>query len=317
MKYDLEEIRKLIDIRIDLEKYPEENGWQSVLCADIVFYFDGWTDTLKLNADGLMAFYTQAMEMIGPDMRWVLINGEGKFRKINKKMFEMLPFWISPEGPDQGSYGVNMQGGVEKNGRVDKSFVFHRSAGSFIRLTLPVEYMLEDLARFAKLGCDLGQRLRFTTGSAGFSVNLTPGQWQWLEGEHIYMLSRRFSGLDLGVPASWSKYAIQGLKTVNWLTFLSDGIAQGIGGQANIKTKLSDSSQLTELDYGVMIQAGLTPLLGDVNLQEDMRAYSDVARLLKPISLPGDTVPSGFWVNGGEVNTHRWLNRFHLPNWGL
>lgn len=317
MTYDLKSLRELINIRIDLEKYPAENGWQSVFCADIVFYFDGWVDTLKLNAEGLMDCYKLAIELVGDDMRWVLINGEGHFRKINKKMFEMLPFWVSSDGPDEGTYGVNMQGGPEKNGRIDKGFVFHRSIASSIRLTLPVEYMLDDPERFAKLASAMAQRLKFATGSAGFSVNLVPEQWQWMEGEHLYMLSRRFSGLDLGVPGKWSKYAIRGLKTVNWLTFLGDGMAQGVGGRSGIKSNLPGSSTLTELDHGVMIQAGVTPLLGDVNLQEDMSAYRDVARVLKPVSLPGEIVPAECWIIGGEANTHRWLNRFHLQNWGL
>lgn len=317
MNDDLKSLRKLIDVRVDIGQYPILNGWKCVLCADIVLYFDGWTDTLKLNADGLTDFYREAMALVGTDMRWVLINGEGHFRKVNKKMFDMLPFWVSADGPDQGTYGVNMQGGPEQNGRIDKSFTFHRGVSSYIRLTLPVECMLEDLECFANLAKGMVQRMRFASGSAGLSVNLTPDQWQRNEGEHLYMLSRRFSGLDIGITRLWSKYAIQGLKTVNWLTFLGDGLMSRMGGRNGVKLALPGNAPVTDLNHGAMIQAGPRPLLGDGNTQEDMSAYAGVARALTPLSLPGDVVPPEFGANGGEENTHRWLNRFQLQNYGL
>lgn len=317
MNYDLTALRDLINVRIDVEKYPEMNGWQSVLCVDINLYFDGWVDTLKINSAGLMNFYEKAVELVGSDMRWVLINGEGHFRKINKKMFDMLPFWVSPDGPDLGTNGLNMQGGPEKNGRIDKGFAFHRSVASYIRLTLPVEFMLDDPRRFVNLVSSMVKQMRFSSGSAGFSVNLTPDQWEQADGGHLYMLSRRFSGLDLGVPKDWSRFCIHGLKSVNWLTFIGDGLSESIGGRNAIKASLLNKAFCMDLDHSLMIQAGHSPLLGDMNLQEDMSSYRDVALALKSISLPGTDVPAGFWGIGGAENTHRWLNRFHLPNWGL
>ncbi len=311
MDYNLEALRKLINVYFESEDYPSENGWQCVLCADIIVYFDGWTDTLQVNEPGIQDFYTRAMELVAKDVRWVLVNGEGHFRKANKKMFDMVPFWISPDGPVDGTVGVNMQGGPEKNGRTDSGFELHRSIASHLRLTLPVEYMLEDPVRFAQLAEAMVKRLRFVSGSAGFSLNLIPEQWQQFEGEHIHMLTRRFVGLDIGVPWDWSKYAIEGLKTVNWLTFIGDGLAQRMGGRAGVRSALPADAPVTELEHGLMIQAGPRPLLGDVNRPEDITAYRKIAQALKPLSIPSSMIRPGLFWLGGHENTLWWLSRFH------
>jgi len=308
MSLGLDELREVVNVNYRDERFPSENGWQCVLCADIIVYFDGWTDTLKQNLAGIMDFYTQTMELVGKEVRWVLVNGEGHFRKVNRKMFDMVPFWVSPEGPDVGTVGVNMQGGPEKNGRTDRGFELHRSVASHVRLTLPVEFMLEDPERFSQLAHRMVKRLRFASGSAGFSVNLIPERWQNAEGGHIHMLTRRFLGLDVGVPWDWSDYAIHGLKTVNWLTLIGAGLAQRMDGSGGVKASLPAGTPVTELEHGVMIQAGPRPCLGDVNSQDDMTAYRNVPRALKPLAIPVSLRVR--WL-GGHENTLGWLSRFN------
>jgi len=253
-------------------------------------------------------------------MKWVLINGEGKFRKITRKVFDMIPFWLSPEGREPGIRGINLQGGPDRNGRIDKGFSFHHSTRSHLRLTLLVEYMLEDPQRFATLAKTMVGRLKFATGNAGFSVNMYLGGIgnDREEGSHIHMLSRRFDGLDLGVPWDSAYYAKHGLRTINWLTFVGDGVLERMNGRDAVKAALPHDLPVTNLDHGLMIQTGPRPMLGDVNRQEDLGAYYRVGCALRPLALnlPAILDPETFRLEGygrdigGSVNTERWCKRF-------
>ncbi len=311
----LDEYRNIINQYYKLEDYPEENGWHYVLCANIVLYFEGFQQPLKSNRQGILDFYGRSMDLVKGDMKWVQINGAGHVRKITKKVFDMIPFWVSPEGPDKGIFGVDLQGGLEKNGRTDKGFSFYHFTRSYLCLTLPVEYMLDDPQRFVGLAKSMVSHLKFVSGNAGFSVNMRPDSGvDREEGSHIYMLSRRFDGLDLGAPWDSAFYAIHGLRTINWLTFVGDGLAERMKGRDGVKAALPQGIPVTDLDHGLMIQAGPTPILGDVNLQEDMSDYYRIGRALKPLAFPIPLIdeshtnyPSKI---GGEENSERWHKRF-------
>jgi Protein of unknown function (DUF3396) len=319
-KERLGELRNIVNTYHKAEPPFDDTGWKSIICADIVIYFEGFDESLKTNASGILDFYNHAMALVKGEMKWALINGEGKFRKITKKAFDMIPFWLSPEGREPSIRGVDMQGGPDRNGRIDKSFSFHHSTRSHLRLTLPVEYMLEDPQRFIDLARQMVGRLKFATGNAGFSVNM------YLdgigndreEGSHIYMLSRRFDGLDLGVPWDSAYYAKHGLRTINWLTFIGDDIIERINGRDAVKGSLPQGIPVTDLDHGLMIQAGPRPILGDTNRQEDLGDYYRVGRALRPFALhlpaildPETSRMEGYGSRiGGIDNTERWHKRF-------
>lgn len=311
----LDEYRNIINQYFEWKDYPDENGWRYVLCANIVLYFEGFQQPLKSNRQGILDFYDRSMELVKGDMKWVQINAAGHFRKITKKVFDMIPFWVSPEGPDKGILGVDMQGGPEKNGRIDKGFSFYHFDRSCLCLTLPVEYMLDDPQRFADLAKSMTSHLKFVSGNAGFAVSMYPdGGVDREEGSHIYMLSRRFDGLDLGAPRDSAFYAIHGLRTINWLTFVGDGLAGRMNGRDGVKAALPQHIPFTDLDHGLMIQAGPKPILGDVNLQENMSDYYRVGRALKPLTFPMPIVSEFHrtypYAIGGQENSERWHKRF-------
>lgn len=319
-KKELDALRSIINTYYEIDPAYDENGWSGILCADIVVYFEGFDQSLKDNAAGILDFYNQSMALVKNEMKWALINGEGKIRKINKKVFDMIPFWLSPEGPDGGIRGVDMQGGPERNGRIDMGFSFHHSTRSHLRLTLPVEYMLDDPQRFANLAKAMVGRLKFATGNAGFSVNMALDGIgdDRAEDSHVYMLSRRFDGLDIGVPWDSAYYGKHGLRTINWLTFVGDDLMQRMQGRENVRAALPPDIPVTDLEHGLMIQASPQPVLGDVNRQERPDDYYRVGRALQPLALqlpaildPETTRVEGYGSRiGGHDNTERWCKRF-------
>jgi hypothetical protein len=132
------------------------------------------------------------------------------------------------------------------------------------------------------------------------------------------MLSRRFDGLDIGIPTdqSSSEYGALGLRTINWLTFVGDTIAEKMQGRDGVKIALPPDIPVTDLDHGLMIQAGSWPILGDVNQEEKITDYYRVGNALKPLAIKLPIVNEYHnllsYTNriGGSENSMRWLKRF-------
>jgi hypothetical protein len=103
------------------------------------------------------------------------------------------------------------------------------------------------------------------------------------------------------------------IKGANWLTALSDDCLQPIGGRAALLAQLDENFHIFEYEGGVLIQAGATPQLGDVNRQQIPGDYRHLSKILKPIRM---TFPKDEYIfpdiNGrdGTEITNEWLARF-------
>jgi len=136
----------------------------------------------------------------------------------------------------------------------------------------------------------------------------------------VYPLAKRFPGLDVDDPGTISStMEMEGgalkIKGVNWLTALDDACFEQLGGRQAVLSDLGDEFVLYEYEGGVLIQAGLTPQLGDINQQHIPRYYQQLARKLKPIRL---VFPEGHSLiqprnKDGRSNaeiSNEWLARF-------
>src|SRR6185369_11559495 len=105
-------------------------------------------------------------------------------------------------------------------------------------------------------------------GEGGFAVNVHPDYATFPEGGHIYKLSRRFLGIDLGKPLSFASFMRAGIKCVNWLTFLGPRQVEELGGLSDLRAALGERATVYELEGGVMIRAGEAPGFGIVNQRD-------------------------------------------------
>jgi Protein of unknown function (DUF3396) len=106
---------------------------------------------------------------------------------------------------------------------------------------------------------------------------------------YVYSLPyiKRFPGLHCGRDASFT-VCVQGhpntkIFSTNWLTALSDQAARPIGGIEGLKQQLGDTGPIHKYEGGLLVQAGATPQIGDVNRGLVPEDYRRVARALKPI----------------------------------
>jgi hypothetical protein len=304
-KYDFAKIRKEVD---DLQDNEYGKRWWVRACLDVLIYYDG---SFKANAKGLLAFYQEALTLVGPSATYALLDGKGSFRKATKSILEMFPFWLTSRAAKRAEYGLTLESGERPGDVSDRSFQMFQSALSpgFVRLVLPLEFILKGPDTFSGLVRKLAMPMNVLSGYAGFAVNVDSGYASYLEGERIYAISRRYLGIDFGQPHMFANFMPHGIKCVNWITILGDEWVTKLGGVKKLSAALDRDSPLVKLDHGVMIQAGDAPRFGAVNRREDMSAYRRVGGLLKDVRVP-DQRAGRYDEIGGTENTQRWLHRF-------
>lgn len=84
-----------------------------------------------------------------------------------------------------------------------------------------------------------------------------------------------------------------------------------LGGKQTLQQQLADhpSSRLIDLPYGLLIQAGPVPQLGDVTSNHYPVEYSAVARAIRKVRLP-KIDPSSLNETFEDGGAEFWLNAF-------
>ena len=99
------------------------------------------------------------------------------------------------------------------------------------------------------------------------------------------------------------------IKRVNWLTFVGKRAVEYLGGRDSLNKHFAENREIGvhEFPWGVMVQAGSSPQLGDIGHRDFIPNYRDVAKVLRPIRLPRiDGIGRGFT----DEAANEWLNAF-------
>ncbi len=159
----------------------------------------------------------------------------------------------------------------------------------------------------------LADILPFLAGTAGYQIDASGGD-RGLAFDQIWAWARRYWGVEIVEPqaASWDMPA--GLLSVNWLTLV---------GERFLHARLPDFRKRIEAcreigfhqgRNGSIIQAGATPLCGDINRLDDLRPYRRVAKLLEPALIDEPTELPGMFTD--QESTRAWTRRFlHPQEW--
>jgi len=168
---------------------------------------------------------------------------------------------------------------------------------------------------FMSLVMDIAGTLQPAHGYAGLGVHLPLTEYGGgLSMRPAVAMAERFRGLELEFSWRHSRELTEAnaIKSINWLTVLSDEWVQKVGGIDQLTLDLGSGVIIHRYTGGVMIQAGAAPLLGDVQRAEPMETYERVACVLKPIratKLKALAEHYGFDTD----RTLRWLQRFDQP----
>jgi hypothetical protein len=108
---------------------------------------------------------------------------------------------------------------------------------------------------------------------------------------------------------STTLYAIrQGLKSAGWLTLVGRRLLDTLGGEEALARALPAEVTVHTLPFGVLIQAGPRPLLGDVNRREDLPLYRAVGRVLAPVRSRAH--PAYLYKSAAEGEDHGWTEQW-------
>jgi hypothetical protein len=253
----------------------------------------------------------------------------GKVEKSLKYLEEEIAdntvefIWSSSTDSDHtGSYQLSSLSSARWFERV------HRDV-SYLRFYFPIELLntseqrslIDDLLSIARC---LGPLHGYM--GLGFQQCYEFHRYENLEYENAI----KFNGLDVGNPIGKDELR-QGIKSINWLTFVDDSLLDPLGGRAGLmkqaerinhylkqratrKQEPLQQLSLHDYDSGVMVQAGDLPQLGWVERDPYPLAYVAANLLLRPVRVKeigslhlGSIVGE---VRFNKTTSNEWLRRF-------
>jgi Type VI immunity for VRR-NUC len=120
----------------------------------------------------------------------------------------------------------------------------------------------------------------------------------------------RYRGMDIAWP-SLERAAVlhDSVRSVGWLTVLCDAFVKRLGGATAVRT-LKAPVEVMDVPRGVLLKAGATPTVGDVNRGDELAAYRHVFRMLQPLIEPVIPRYPTFSLRADRRdNTTAWLRR--------
>jgi Protein of unknown function (DUF3396) len=181
---------------------------------------------------------------------------------------------------------------------------------SYIHVNLPVSTTPRTLLDMTTA---LADRLPFWAGTAGFLFNPVESEWQPAF-DQIWAWSRRYWAVEVADTRAGTWDVLRGLLNINWLTLLGRNLIEALSAQERpVRLEHTPAGvRVHETKGGVMVQAGPTPLLGDLNRFEDWSDYSEAARVLEPALVTEPTPFAGMFAD--HQSTCPWTRRFLAPN---
>jgi len=278
-------------------------------CLDLAFY---WGGSPFPRSDAITEFYEESLKLVGDDIKYYRTETMTTAKPLKKDSLELIPFWFQKTKSKREVYMLFLESGTSANEPSDRAFALDANpTAGYVRLILPTSFIAESPKAFVELAQSAADMSSFDLGHAGFGVN-----WDWLDEDSDVLkamssLGKRYPGLDISEPQSTAYIASEGIKCANWLTFLNADLAARIGGLNSLREQFGkDIVVKNAKGGGVMIQAGPSPEIGDVNQNKDVPLYREVGQVLAPIRAhehPAIFGPDGF---ADEDATDDWLSRF-------
>lgn len=283
------------------------------LCFVLHLY---WIGPLRQHAQGLLRFCDGAWDVIGPQVTHFRDNKKRRNPgKLTKSTFDILRSWLLD--PDHAPPMMALLDFFNKRFdisapdiRLDFNGLDFRGGGG-VSLHLPAEWVENDPGKFASFCSDLAGKFEFCSGLAGYGLATGEVEGLAVAEREFYALGRHHPGVDLG--SEFANGLGQGIKGVNWLTFLHPNFVERLGGRSSLGAALAiPGVEVVDLPSGVVIQAGAAPEIGDTNRGLTCPTYHAVGRALS--SIRDRTYPAMIGnENGTYVSAERtdeWLARF-------
>jgi hypothetical protein len=291
--------------------FEEEGTEYLTLGLEVTVY---WVGSIFDRVDGVLDFYYQSLDLLRDYVRFYLTETMKDPEPVRSDTTELLPLWL--RSPRRDIYILRLESGANPHASSNRAFEFRAlefqdPPRGALRLVLPADVIDKSADQFIELAARLVRKLPFSSGHGGYAINWNKlGRFRTEAKRKLPFVAFRFPGVDLG-DASAALYAVpNGIKRINWLTFLDRDYCDRLGGEESLRAVLGEGISVYSLENGVLIQAGAYPLLGDTNRQEDLPYYHRVGQVMAPIR--SRTHPA--LIREGKIPsaelTEKWLGWF-------
>jgi hypothetical protein len=280
-------------------------------CLDVTLY---WTGSVFDRREGVIAFHQRCVDLIGSSFKFFRTETMGRARPLKKDTLGLVPFWFGDDSKRRDIYMLFLESGNVPDEPSDRAFALNASPGmgfGFVRLVLPVDTIEAGADSFRDLALELARLVKPEFGQAGVSVNWNHlGDHETAAIETMTGLAARYPGIDMAHPFSTQFAVSKGIKCINWLTFLGAHFVSRVGGTDELRRSLGGGIEVHDLGFGVAVQAGTSPEIGDVNRRKNLPLYHTVGHALASLRTtehPPIFGPEGI---GDHATTRPWLARF-------
>lgn len=243
-----------------------------------------------------------------------------KRKPVTPGTLKLLETWLKPGAPKREFIALHLNTGRQWNETTQVNFsvlgvepggpTFESGDANWIYMTLPLAWMADRLDELEAEARRLFASLPFVSGTAGPMLELTiydrraADQFVW----PTVMRYRGFEAIDPFADAEAVKG--DGLRSVNWLTFLGQSLAEEFGGAAGLARAVGPGVDVQGFGQGVCLKAGPRPGLGDWYAHERLTAYEAVFRACEPaIDRMSGRLSSMMLASNREENTLRLVRR--------
>lgn len=312
----------MIILKEQIEKYAEDFTYMDSETDSVVvgvgfvftaYFWNGHKHDVRLAVEKCFKEFTQVFDN---PFKWGFDNDAGKFKDV-EKIPAMNDYIKSMDGDDTLSYFLSSAENHESVGEYTFSCLTERewmsNNLSVLKFSVPRDVVYDE----SKFECLKGlihgfiKHLNPYHASAGFSVVSTYEETIWDGGK--YDLATRYNTLMVEDFASDSIKSAFGIKSVNWINFVSKKLAACIDGPLNIPAYFSKGGfKAQEVDGGFLIQTTEFPQISHIG-ESVPDEYLKMNALLRPLRIGNFGSMGSMSINGeirfDEFTTDLWIRR--------
>jgi hypothetical protein len=236
-------------------------------------------------------------------------------KPVTRRALGMPGVWLAPGAAHKHYIALELKAAAgSQDAPTAKYEIWSADASlqaNIVSLALPSEMASERPDEMLALVAQLADAFSFRSGLAGYSFECSRYDKEKSE-THAWSHSMRHPGVDIvRIPFDAKAVGSEGIKGVNWLTLIDAGLLKELGGVKGIRQRLSAGIEIIECRHGVILKAGASPALGDVNRGDTLPLYREVYGLLAPwIALAADDAMAFRLGKDAIERTEAWFARF-------
>ncbi len=198
-----------------------------------------------------------------------------------------------------GQYSIELNMGIQAGS----------GSANRVHISLPVDYPnLTGLDKTIELFQYFVDSFPVRHATAGYGFDLVWGrEWEMEALPVIIRAARRYLALDVRHRLTESSL-LDCLKGPGWLTYLHSDLLEKTGGLQASGKEFEETIRTISCSQGVIMQAGVSPPLGDVNRHaKDINPLRLVSHFLKPLQIDKWLATNLFDAN--EFDANEWFSR--------